>query len=218
MIYNDEEAMKKFKLEFFELIENSNILKIKNLIQTSKFKVWELVDEEGNTGLIKACFYDMEELIETLILEVSKKLEADSGEMAIWINMKSDISLNALHYASFRGNIKIIKLLISKGADIRLANENGLNVMHMAAQGNQPNSLFYFQHYHDMKVNSFDNLLSTPLHWAAYADADNAVDYLIAWKADLNLQDKDGLSPLHLAAMTGKLLLTYLLTYLFIYI
>ena len=39
----------------------------------------------------------------------------------------------ALHFASFKGNLKIIDLLIKKGADIREPNFYGLNMLHVAA-------------------------------------------------------------------------------------
>lgn len=51
----------------------------------------------------------------------------------------------ALHFASFRGNIALIKLLMKNGADMYIRNNFGINVMHVAAQGDQPISLFYFK-------------------------------------------------------------------------
>ena len=45
---------------------------------------------------------------------------------------------------------------------------------------------------------------STPLHWACYAGAENAVSYLIANNADPNLQDSDGFTPLHLSIKSAE--------------
>ena len=39
------------------------------------------------------------------------------------INKQNSEGLTALHYASFRGNIKIIKLLLENGADLRVVQE-----------------------------------------------------------------------------------------------
>lgn len=42
---------------------------------------------------------------------------------------------SALHYASFRGNVEMAKILVSLGASVNLKNRHGLNVLHVAAQG-----------------------------------------------------------------------------------
>jgi palmitoyltransferase len=50
----------------------------------------------------------------------------------------------ALHYASYRGNVELAKLLLDLGADLNAKNSFGLNVLHIAAQGDQPTTLYYF--------------------------------------------------------------------------
>jgi len=52
-------------------------------------------------------------------------------------------------------------------------------MMHVAAQGDQPISLAFFQNL-GLNINSKDVKDSTPLHWAAYAGADLALSYIIA--------------------------------------
>eukprot|EP00350_Pseudokeronopsis_sp_OXSARD2_P011201 CAMPEP_0170560390 /NCGR_PEP_ID=MMETSP0211-20121228/48676_1 /TAXON_ID=311385 /ORGANISM="Pseudokeronopsis sp., Strain OXSARD2" /LENGTH=45 /DNA_ID= /DNA_START= /DNA_END= /DNA_ORIENTATION= len=39
----------------------------------------------------------------------------------------------------------MIDLLINNGADIKSKNKYGISVMHIAAQGDQPLSLYYFK-------------------------------------------------------------------------
>jgi ankyrin repeat protein len=39
----------------------------------------------------------------------------------------------ALHFASFYGNIKLIRLLVSHGANIHAVNKIGINMVHVAA-------------------------------------------------------------------------------------
>jgi|TARA_B110000285_G_C15102152_1_gene605642 palmitoyltransferase ZDHHC13/17 len=58
-------------------------------------------------------------------------------------------------------------------------------MMHVAAQGDQPISLAFFQNL-GLNINSKDVKDSTPLHWAAYAGADLALSYIIAQKSDVN--------------------------------
>lgn len=50
-----------------------------------------------------------------------------------------------------------------------------------------------------MDLKSRDNRLSTPLHWACYSKSEIAMCYLLAWVNDLEDQDCDGFTPLHLA-------------------
>ena len=58
-----------------------------------------------------------------------------------WTNEKTDEGFTPLHLAAFRGNLKIIDLFVSYGADITLKNKQGLNCLHIAAQGDQAASL-----------------------------------------------------------------------------
>jgi palmitoyltransferase len=52
----------------------------------------------------------------------------------MWINHKTDDDgFTALHFASFRGNLTLIKMLLENGADMNLRNNFGINVMHVAA-------------------------------------------------------------------------------------
>jgi palmitoyltransferase ZDHHC13/17 len=56
--------------------------------------------------------------------------------MKDWINQKTwKDKFTPLLYASFRGNVEMCKLLLDLGADISSTNKFGLNVLHVAAQG-----------------------------------------------------------------------------------
>lgn len=62
------------------------------------------------------------------------------------MNFKTDEDgFSALHFASFRGNLNIIQALLDNGADMYQRNNFGINVMHVAAQGDQPVSLYFFK-------------------------------------------------------------------------
>ena len=98
-----------------------------------------------------------------------------------WINMRTDQDgFTAMHFASFRGNIRVIKLLIKYGGDINALNNFGINVMHIAAQGDQPIAMYYFKQL-GFSITSKDHRLSTPLHWACYSRSEVALCYLLAW-------------------------------------
>ena len=60
-----------------------------------------------------------------------------------------------------------------------------------------------------MNIESVDELMSTPLHWACYNGAEESILYLLSWEVPLNLQDKEGLTPLHLAVLSGIFLIKF---------
>jgi palmitoyltransferase len=96
-------------------------------------------------------------------------------------------------------------MLVDNGADILAKNQYGLNVMHIAAQGDQPISLFYFKQL-GVDLTSRDNRNSTPLHWACFQNSEIALIYLLGWlsKSRLQMQDVDGYTPLHLAVKSSE--------------
>lgn len=50
-----------------------------------------------------------------------------------------------------------------------------------------------------MSINEQDNKGSTPLHWACYSRSEFALSYVLALNPDLEIKDKMGFTPLHLA-------------------
>ena len=128
----------------------------------------------------------------------------DEADLKKWINKKANSGITAIHYASYRGNISVIKILIENGADVNDLNNEGLNVLHMASQGNRTNSLIYFYEKYKLDMMAVDYVNSTPLHWASYVGAEDSFSYLITLKIDINFQDKEGLTPLHLAVISER--------------
>ena len=69
----------------------------------------------------------------------------------------------------------------------------------MAAQGDQPITLYYFKE-RGVDIYSKDKRNSTPLHWACVSNSEVALIYLLGWyeKEKLNMKDVNGLTPLHM--------------------
>lgn len=122
-----------------------------------------------------------------------------------WINRPSrgDEGFYPLHFASFHGNVKLIKLLVKSGAIIHAKNLQGINMLHVAAQGDQAYSLTFFKQKR-LNLQDQDGELSTPLHWACFAGSDTAIYYLLAWGVDVNAKDNVGNTPLHLAVKSAE--------------
>lgn len=83
-------------------------------------------------------------------------------------------------------------------ADYRVVTNEGINMLHVAAQGDQAFSLTYFKEK-GLSIMSRDYEESTPLHWACCAASDTACYYLTSWGADVNAKDFLEYTPLHLA-------------------
>jgi palmitoyltransferase len=127
-------------------------------------------------------------------------------EIEKWVNKKTKKEGNtALHYASYIGNIDLIITLIKNKADVKITNLSGDNMLHMAARGNNLNSFVYFKEKFNMNIESIDEMNSTPLHKACYYGSDLIMNYILSFNIDINLRDKDGYTPLHLAVIAGKL-------------
>ena len=121
-------------------------------------------------------------------------------ELTNWVNMPTDERFSALHFSTYHGNIELIRLMVEHmSADYTTKNVYGANVLHVAAQGDQPCPLYYFVAIKDMDINEADNRGSTPLHWACYSKAEFALSYILAMGPELEMLDQNGLTPLHLA-------------------
>ena len=94
-------------------------------------------------------------------------------------------------------------MLVNRGADIKSRNKQGLDVMHVAAQGDQPLVLAFFYDL-GQPIDSLDEKKGTPLHWATYLGCEMATAVLLAWNPPLHLRDADGQTPLHLGTIAGN--------------
>ena len=58
---------------------------------------------------------------------------------------QTEEDFSALHFASFHGNINLIKCLINFGANPYSLNKHKINMLHVAAQGDSPAALSLFR-------------------------------------------------------------------------
>ena len=215
--YNEED-------ELFDYINLLDIKKIEIMLskdnKDKELPIWEYRSKENNNStVLNISVYRKSFNITKILIEYCK--EKNPTKLKEFINAPNDQGIVPLHYASFRGDIQIIKILIENGADITKTTKRQLNVIHYCAQGNKPNSLmfFYLKLKEDLNKNNKYELIkakdgggSTPLHWSVYSLAEDLLLYLInldIFDSDeernifINQLDNQGFSPLHLT-VTSK--------------
>ena len=212
--YNDDEEEEEEDL--FYLIHNLKEEKIKDMLSNKIIPIWDYKNSTNqNSSVLNISVYKKSFNITKLLIEYCKEKNPD--KLYDFINKQNDQGIAPIHYASFRGDVSIIKLLIENGADMTITTKRKLNVIHYCAQGNKPNSLIYF--YLKMRENTDKNnpyeLItnkdsggSTSLHWAVYSLSEDLLLYLINLDIFKNIEDKkkfineldnEGYSALHLS-------------------
>ena len=108
--------------------------------------------------------------------------------------------LTPLHIAAYMGKSKIIRLLVRKGALISLNSKYGMNVVHFAAQNNQPWAIAYFHEEHGFPLDEKDEDGNTPLHWACHFGSATTAEFILKWSPhSINEPNSLYQTPLHLA-------------------
>ncbi len=109
----------------------------------------------------------------------------------------------ALIFASALGKQDVVAALLTRGADVTVADKDGYTALHYAAAwGYQDIVTLLLAKAADPNARDKDG--RTPLHWAAATGQDAILMQLMASKGDGKIQDHDGRTPLRMAADEGK--------------
>ncbi|GAU99720.1 hypothetical protein RvY_10678 [Ramazzottius varieornatus] len=155
-----------------------------------------LQDSEGETPLHDAVSKKRDEIL-SLLLEHN----AD-------VSLCNNNGFNTLHHAALRGNPSAMKILLSKLNRPWLVDEqkdDGYTALHLAALNNhlEVAELLVKQAHANMNLLNVNK--QTPLHLAVERQHAHVVRMLIKEGCDVNLQDKDGDTPLHEALRSHTL-------------
>ena len=200
MSINEEQLSEKEIKDFFDSLNEENEQKYINYIKNKSIKIWNYKDEHGLTPLHKSISLNLYELTKEILL--SSKENLSQKEFNSFINYGTNKGQTPLHYASFVGNIKLIKLLIENGADISIKTNNHFNVIHLAVMGNKVTSFYYFIKKYKIDINSKDSKDNNSLHLATYFNSKKIFNYLLTdKKIEINSKNKEGFTPLHFAVI-----------------
>ena len=103
-MFNQLEDDEKY---FFILIKNENINEIQNKLEDNTLQIWEYKDKdnEDSSVLHISVFLDLTEITFLILNYIKKNISQDL--FTSFINQKNKKGVIALHYASYKGNIKI---------------------------------------------------------------------------------------------------------------
>ena len=209
-MYKNKNMIKESELglkdTIFLLLDSNSDGKLSEYLQEQSnnniyIPIWEYFDDSNNSILSKIIFNDLNNDFEYVFNYIKTNIN-DQKKFTDYINNKNKLGYSSIFYASYKGNIKVISKLIKFNANFRDVSKKGLNVLHLAAQGNKTNSLVYFKEKYNFDIESKDDSFSTALHWACYFGSKNVVEFLLSWNANVNIQDKNGNTPLHLAILS----------------
>lgn len=162
---------------------------LRQYLRKLQINVLELADENGFTLVHHAVLKGIDGKVKQVISLADALQKPSKADITRWINGRTHKDqFTPLHLASYRGNMDAVRALIAAGADVHAENFFGLNMVHVAAQGDQATTLYFFKSI-GIDINKQDKRGSTPLHWACYSQSEIALTYLLAWSPDLNKQD-----------------------------
>ena len=173
--------------DLFTYIQNQDINSINEMLSKKEYPIWNYVCvENNNSSVLNISVFTKNYEITKILIDYCKTNNPEY--LTQFINKENDLGIAPIHYASFKGDVKIIKLLIENGADFTKKTKKKLNVIHYCAQSNKPNVLMYFylKLREDNKLENKYELIkekdgggSTPLHWAVYSLSEDLLLYLI---------------------------------------
>ncbi len=161
-----------------------------------------IADKYGNTLLhLVSSFCFAKEKIET----INVFLENETVD----INSRNKNGQTALHHAIRFSKPITVRYLLKKGADPNAADENGATSLHLAAKKysyKNTELIDIILETGKCNINGVDNYGRTPLHYAIEGYFPGAINVrrLIEMGADPGIADKNGVTPLHMAAIYAE--------------
>ncbi|KUI62492.1 Serine/threonine-protein phosphatase 6 regulatory ankyrin repeat subunit B [Cytospora mali] len=143
---------------------------------------WQVAAEKGHNLIVEALVRD-------------EKILADDRILA----------RKGLLFAAEKGYVDIARLLLNKGADADMKDDNGLTPLHWAMKRGDQALVNLLVDEGEATVNALDKERRTPLFLGVLENQATVVNLLLHKTADANIADKNGRTALHHAAHNGNL-------------
>lgn len=154
------------------------------------FNKYTMINKDGENLLQSSILYSNKKSIDYLINNTNINLD----------NQTIEYGLTALHQLTINNDIKNIKKIINKGANVDISDFLGNNLIHFSIIDKNNELILYFLKLDKIDLNLPNLNGNTPLH--LYLIDNNSfnkeiLDILIS-KTNLNIQNNDGNSVIHL--------------------
>ncbi|EKV57225.1 ankyrin repeat-containing protein [Brachyspira hampsonii 30446] len=188
------------QLELLVAVKNNDIIALNTLIKEGVNP--NFADENGYTPLHLAVINNNLDTVEALLNYKDINKEAKLPYKATLDNWYLG-GATPLIVASYVGNADIVYTLIEAGCDIRARDDiDGAMPIHVASANGNDDTVILLLEKDKTLVNEADkNGNDTPLHWASMKNKPSTVNILLKYGADSKIQNTDGNTALHYAAM-----------------
>lgn len=92
--------------------------------------------------------------------------------------------------------------LVNLGANLNIRNKEGVSLMHKAAMDDNTYLITFLREKYNFDINEKEKQGNTPLHYACFHNAEYAAFWLIGFGAEINAQNSNKDTPLHLMIKT----------------
>ncbi|MBB64804.1 MAG: hypothetical protein CMO81_07040 [Waddliaceae bacterium] len=218
-----------------EQLENANLAKYRNFLQSLSREQYPalkaLVQSLQDSTWIKE--HPKAALKGLSILPWNKIKQSEQVKLVRCIyrsgivSQKTKFSLKLFEEACLSNNEDLAWELLTMGLSCHAKNAQGQTALHLAARyGNHSLAKRILKEHEEHRmfgafswvtdrcaslVHMQDSMGRTPLHWAVMSDNYILVDELLQWNSPLEISDKNGQTPFHLAYKSKKKQIHYLL-------
>ena len=173
-------------------------------ISDPKNAVWEYVNQSNGNSILHILL--IKEQID--LAEKAIKIIKDITSLEIFtkfINHQNHKGINILHLACYKGNMNLIKFLLSNGINYKVKSNTGLSCLHFAAQTNKVTVIYYFIKKYKINKYEEDNNGNNFYHWACFCSSEKVIDFFLNDKKfEINTKNKEGYLPLHFYLMANN--------------
>nr|XP_043893697.1 E3 ubiquitin-protein ligase MIB2 isoform X2 [Solea senegalensis] len=154
-----------------------------------------LQDSYGDTPLHDAIAKDFRNIIEILVLVPN-----------IDFTQQNHRGFNLLHHAALKGNKLAVEKILARARQlVDVKKEDGFSALHLAALNNHRDVAEMLVKEGRCDINIRNNRNQTPLQLAVTQGHTELVQLLVAESADVNMEDEDGDTAMHVALLRPQL-------------